>query len=95
MIAPETLATILTACAVAAGGMAVGLAYFHALAGSVDVLVSQGKILHAAGLTLLRVGGAVVVLTGLAQFGAVVLLSGFAGFLAARAVATARAKRAG
>ena len=88
------IATIALALAVAAGGMVLGLGYFFALRRTVDALLDEGRTVTVAGLTVLRIGGAVLLLTVLAQLGPLMLLSGFAGFLGARLIATRRARRA-
>ncbi|WP_028465681.1 ATP synthase subunit I [Nisaea denitrificans] len=91
----DTITTGALALAVAAGGMALGLAYFFALGRTVDALVGARHTARVVGLTVLRIGGAIALLTVLAQFGPVMLLSGFAGFLGARLITTRRARRAG
>lgn len=95
MSGPFPITTIALALAVAAGGMALGLAYFFALGRTVEALLDEGRTATVAGLTVLRIGGAILLLTVLAQFGPLMLLSGFAGFLAARLIATRRARSAG
>lgn len=91
----DSITTGALALAVAAGGMALGLAYFFALGRTVDALLGERHLAKVVGLTVLRIGGAIALLTVLAQFGPVMLLSGFAGFLGARMIATRRARRAG
>lgn len=91
----DPITTGALALAVAAGGMALGLAYFFALGRTVDALLGERHLAKVVGLTVLRIGGAIALLTVLAQFGPVMLLSGFAGFLGARMIATRRARRAG
>ncbi|MEO9901753.1 ATP synthase subunit I [Nisaea sp.] len=91
----DPIATVAIALAVAAGSMALGLAYFYALGRTVDALLGERHTAKVIGLSLLRLGGAIALLTVLAQFGPVMLLSGFAGFLGARMIATRQARRAG
>lgn len=91
----DSITTGALALAVAAGGMALGLAYFFALGRTVDALLGERHLAKVVGLTVLRIGGAIALLTVLAQFGPVMLLSGFAGFLGARMIATRRARRTG
>jgi len=90
----DPITTVAIALAVAAGSMALGLVYFYALGRTVDALLGERHAAKIIGLSLLRIGGAIALLTLLAQFGPVMLLSGFAGFLGARLIATRQARRA-
>lgn len=76
-------------------GLLFGIAYFHALRRTVD-LVSEGRQwVRAVALTGTRIIGAIVLLTFMAWLGAVPLLMGFLGFILARMIALRPARRVG
>lgn len=77
-------------------GLTFGLVYFHVLLRSIDLLTAErgGLRLKRAGLTLVRIAGAVLVLTLIAWLGATQLLAGIFGFLLARSIALRWVERA-
>ena len=92
----DTLASTLTlAFGSALAGLAFGLAYFRALAGTIKLFVSGRGWFGPAGLTLARIVGAIVILIFMARLGAMPLLVGFLGFLSARMIALASVRRVG
>lgn len=92
---PHTLALSLApTAAMAAAGLAFGLAYFAALRRTVLLLGSGGRLGPAA-LSLGRIAAAVIFLGLAARFGAVPLLAAFLGFLLARALALRALRRPG
>lgn len=92
----ELLTTGAIVLAAAAGGFAVGLIYFLALARSTEALAGGGHPMAIAGFTLLRLGGMAVFLFLVArQLGGLPLLGGLAGVLVARVIVTRRVKGAG
>jgi hypothetical protein len=78
----------------AIAGFVFGLGYLAALRHTVELFGSGGGWRGPVLLTLARLAGAGVFLGLAATFGAPSLLAAFAGFLAARAVAMRRARRA-
>lgn len=86
MTAPDAFPW-LVGIAAAAGGLVLGLVYFHLLRRTVDLLIQPGRRRLAIILTLGRVTAAVLLL-GLAAAvgGAIPLLAAFGGFLVARRI---------
>ncbi|HIJ62706.1 MAG TPA: hypothetical protein HPQ04_08465 [Rhodospirillaceae bacterium] len=74
---------------VAAGtaGLLFGLLYFYLLWRTAELLVRPGRRMAAAGLTLGRIAGAVVLLALAARLGVLPMLAGLGGFLLARGIA--------
>jgi hypothetical protein len=70
----------------ALAGFALGWGYFHALHRTIDLVVHGERWRSPLLLTIARIGSAVLVFGGAAQFGAGALLASLAGFLLARFV---------
>jgi F1F0 ATPase subunit 2 len=84
----------LTATAMLAAGVVLGLLYFAALRWTVSLYGAGRSRVGPAILTLARLAGATVVLGLAARLGALPLLATFLGFLLARALSMRVARRA-
>lgn len=92
----DTLASgLVLAGAMALAGLIGGLLYFRALRRTVDLLAGGHGWFGPAALTLVRIAGAILVLTLMARLGATPLLAGLLGFLLARMIALRAARRTG
>jgi hypothetical protein len=83
--------TLMTAVA----GFGLGLAYFATLRRTVAIFAIGRGWLGPLGLTLGRIGAAVLFLGAAARLGAAPLLAALFGFLLARTVAVRAARRSG
>jgi len=77
----------------AAAGFGLGLAYFATLRGTVVIFASGRGWLAPLGLTLGRIGAAVLFLVVAAKLGAAGLIAALCGFLLARTFAVRAANR--
>lgn len=93
----ETLISISSlAMTMAAIGFAFGLVYFAALRRTATLLTARGGWFAPVGLTLGRIGAAIILLGLAAKLGGgVSLLATFVGFLLARTVTLRTTRRAG
>jgi F1F0 ATPase subunit 2 len=74
-------------------GFALGVAHFHGLRRDTRRYLAHGVRLWAVAMHMARVLATAAALVFLARSGAVALVAALAGFLAARFVAVARARR--
>jgi hypothetical protein len=79
----------------AAAGFGFGLAYFATLRRTVVIFAIGRGWLGPLGLTLGRIGAAVLCLAAAAKLGAAALIAALCGFLLARTVAVRAANRSG
>jgi N-ATPase, AtpR subunit len=79
--------TAALAAAMILSGLTFGLLYFAALKRAAVLLASGGGWTGPLGLTLGRIGAAVIFLSLAARLGAAALLAAFLGFLLARTLA--------
>ena len=85
---------LLGAAVFTALGFALGLAHFHGLRRDARRYLAQGMSAAAVALHAARILGTVAVLVFVARGGAISLIATLAGFLAARFVTVAQARRA-
>jgi F1F0 ATPase subunit 2 len=85
---------LLAAAFFAAVGLALGLAHFHGLRRDTRRYLAQGMSAGAIALHATRILASVAVLVFIARSGAIPLVAALGGFLAARLVAVAQARRA-
>ena len=85
----------LSAAAFAGAGLMLGLAYFAALWRTVTLLVDGSPWFAPVALTVVRIGGAVLLLGVAVRFGAPDLMAALAGITAARLLAVRVVRRAG
>jgi len=80
---------------ISAAGFGLGLAYFATLRRTVVIFATGRGWLGPLGLTLGRIGAAVLFLAAAAKLGAAALIAALIGFLLARTVAVRAANRSG
>jgi hypothetical protein len=78
-----------------AAGFGLGLTYFATLRRTVVIFASGRRWLGPLGLTLGRLGAAVLLLAAAAKLGAAALIAALCGFLLARTVALRAVARSG
>jgi F1F0 ATPase subunit 2 len=84
---------LIAAAFFAAVGLALGLAHFHGLRKDTRRYLARGMSLGAVALHAARILASVAVLVLVARSGAIPLVAALGGFLAARLVAVAQARR--
>jgi F1F0 ATPase subunit 2 len=88
-----TRMNLLAAALFAAVGFALGLLHFHGLRRDARRYLARGMSAGTVALHAARILGSVAVLVLIARGGAIPLVAALAGFLAARFVAVAQARR--
>jgi F1F0 ATPase subunit 2 len=88
-----TISIFVQAAMFAVLGVAVGVLHFRGLRETTRLYLGGGPKARPIALHALRVIVTAAVFVGIAQRGAVALLAAFAGFVAARVIAVARARR--
>jgi N-ATPase, AtpR subunit len=91
----QGMPTPVLAITMAAAGLGFGLAYFATLRRTVVVFASGRGWLGPLGLTLGRIGAALLLLAAAAKLGPAALIAALCGFLLARTVAVRAADRSG